>query len=86
MSADKKGFTLGEVLVCIVIIGVIMALSMQTIKMVRTSYTSLAYFAFNTVQDMVGTIYAGDSPSERLTDTDGKNIGSTVIFCGGSTG
>ena len=38
MNKFKKGFTLSEVLVCIVIIGVIMAMSVQTIKIVKTSY------------------------------------------------
>ena len=39
MKNNKKGFTLGEVLVCVAIIGVIMAISVQSIKIVKSSYT-----------------------------------------------
>ncbi len=59
MKINKKGFTLSEVLVCITIIGVIMALSMNSIRIVKASYTALTYFAFNNLQNMVGTIYSG---------------------------
>ena len=66
MKINKKGFTLGEVLVCIMIIGIIMALSMQSIKMVKSSYTSLTYFALKNVQDLVGEIYSGETLKQKL--------------------
>ena len=59
MKKDKKGFTLAEVLVSVTIIGVIMALSLNSIKIVKASYTALTYFTFNNLQNMVGTIYSG---------------------------
>ena len=64
MRKNKFGFTLGEVLVCIVIIGIIMALSVHVIKIVKTSHTALTYFAFNNVNDIVAEVYAGNIPNE----------------------
>ncbi len=81
MKINKKGFTLGEVLVCIMIIGIIMALSMQSIKMVKSSYTSLTYFALKNVQDLVGEIYSGETLKQKLLDIDGKVIDSTTKYC-----
>ena len=61
MEKNKKGFTLSEVLVCIVIIGVIMAFSVNTIRIVKASYTALTYFTFKNLQSIVGTLYSGDT-------------------------
>lgn len=59
MKKIKPGFTLAEILLSLVIIGVIMALSMSSIKLVKTSYASLTYFALKHVQDMTGALYSG---------------------------
>ena len=56
---NKLGFTLAEILLSLVIIGVIMALSVNSIKIVKTSYTSLAYFAHRIVLEMAGSLYSG---------------------------
>ena len=74
MKRNKRGFTLAEVLICLVVIGVIMAISVQTIKIVRASYTSLAYFEFLNIQRMAGEMIAGATP-EILKDAKGMNIG-----------
>lgn len=74
MKRNKHGFTLAEVLICLVVIGVIMAISVQTIKIVRASYTSLAYFEFLNIQRMAGEMIAGATP-EILKDAKGMNIG-----------
>lgn len=84
MKSNKYGFTLGEVLLCVMIMGIIMALSVQSIRIVRSSYTNLTYFAFNTLKNMVGEIYAGDDPGEKLKDNKGKTISSTVAYCEGA--
>lgn len=60
MRSNKLGFTLSEVLVSVVVIGVIMAIAVNSIKVVKASYTSLAYFAFNNVQNMVGALYSAN--------------------------
>ena len=75
MKNNKRGFTLAEVLICLVVIGVIMAISVQTIKIVRASYTSLAYFEFLNIQKMAGEMIAGVTP-EILKDAKGINIGN----------
>lgn len=59
MKKNKNGFTLAEVLLSMMIIGVIMALSVGSIKSVKSSYTTLAYFAHKNIVDMVGVLFAG---------------------------
>ncbi|MCD7740092.1 MAG: prepilin-type N-terminal cleavage/methylation domain-containing protein, partial [Candidatus Gastranaerophilales bacterium] len=75
MRNNKKGFTLSEVLVCLVIIGIIMVLSVNSIKIVRESYISLTYFAFKNLQAMVTELYAGSSQvleGDAMKDEDGN--------------
>ncbi len=86
MKKNKKGFTLGEVLVCVAIIGVIMAISVQSIRIVKSSYTSLAYFSFNTLKLMTAELYAGDMPTGGLKDSDGNTLSSAVTKCKKSDG
>lgn len=62
MRKKKAGFTLGEVLVSIMIIGIIMAISMETIKIVKSSYTSLAYYEFKNIQQIAAEMIAGIMP------------------------
>lgn len=81
MRSNKLGFTLSEVLVSIVIIGVIMAISVNAIKVVKASYTSLAYFAFNNVKNMVGILNSGESHYGELKDINNKNLPSMITQC-----
>lgn len=60
MKKNKLGFTLGEVLVCLAIVGVIMALAAHTIKLAKSSYTAVTYYAYNNVNIMVGELISGD--------------------------
>jgi hypothetical protein len=46
-----------------------MAISVQTTKIVRTSYTTLCYFAYNNVQDMVRELFAGETAINSKTAT-----------------
>ncbi len=78
MKRNKKGFTLGEVLICIAIIGVIMALSVNAIKIVRQSYTSLTYFAFKNLQDAVGVLYSG---VQLLSEDNTNHLEKAVTNC-----
>ena len=64
MKKCKNGFTLAEVLICMVIIGFIVAMSIQTLKIIKTSYASLAYFEFNNIKQMAGELIAGNSPAD----------------------
>lgn len=68
MDKNKKGFTLGEVLICIMVVGIIMALSVQTIKIVKTSYASLGYFAHKNVTAMARELFSGQMPGENTSD------------------
>ena len=61
MKKNKKGFTLAEVLVCMTIIGVIMAFSVNAIRIVKASYTALTYFSHRNLQNIIGTLYSGDT-------------------------
>lgn len=63
MKTIKKGFTLAEVLISMVVIGVIMAASIQTIKIVQASYTSLAFFEFDNIKAIAGEAIGGNSGS-----------------------
>lgn len=67
MRNKKFGFTLGEVLICIMIIGIIMAISMRTIKTIKTSYTALTYHEFINVRQIAAEMIAGDKPYEEGT-------------------
>lgn len=74
MKRNKKGFTLSEVLVAIAIIGVVMALSVQSLKVLRASYTSLTYFALKNVKNIVQEASNG-------TDTMHGDFLNTTTFC-----
>lgn len=86
MKKNKLGFTLGEILVAITVIGVIMALSVNSIKIVKASYTSLAYFAHKNVVNMVGVLNAGDSTEANIKDNDGNTLPSMIAQCRNSNG
>lgn len=86
MKNKKFGFTLSEVLVSVAIIGVIMAISVNSIKIVKASYTSLTYFAFKNVQNMVGIVNSGDSPYGKLKDKDDTELPSMIAQCKNSKG
>ncbi len=75
MKKNKFGFTLAEVLVSMTIVGVIMAISVQTIKVVRASYSSTTYFEFINIQKMAGELIAGMS-YEPLRSAQGGSIGN----------
>ena len=74
MKIDKKGFTLSEVLVAIAIIGVVMALSAQSLKVLRASYSSLTYFALKNVKNIV------QEASNGSDTMDGEFL-NTTTFC-----
>ncbi len=95
MSKNKSGFTLAEVLVSMVIIGVIMALSVQTISIVRASYTALAYYTFESLKAMVTAVYSGSTPETTkgksgIIDTkengDTEELDSATTKCRLNTG
>ena len=65
MKKNKKGFTLSEILIVMLIIGTIMALSLQSIRIVKTSYTNLAFFAFKNLQIIARDMYGGQT--SRMT-------------------
>ncbi len=81
MIKIKKGFTLSEVLICIMIIGIIMALSVQTIKIVKTSYAALGYFAFNTVQALAASVSVGNEIGIKPYKDESGNIIHTTVPC-----
>ncbi|HIS88619.1 TPA: prepilin-type N-terminal cleavage/methylation domain-containing protein [Candidatus Avigastranaerophilus faecigallinarum] len=86
MDRYKLGFTLAEVLVALVIIGVIMAISVHSIKIVKSSYTSLAYFAHKNVVNMVGVLNSGASPEDSIDDSQGNPLPSMIAQCKKSNG
>ena len=86
MNRNKFGFTLAEVLVSVAIIGVIMAISVHSIKIVKSSYTSLAYFAHKNVVNMVGVLNAGGSPDDSIKDSEGNSLPSMIAQCKNSNG
>ena len=57
MKKNKFGFTLTEVLLVIVIVGVILALAVHTFNSLKASYTSLSYFTTKNVELMVRTLF-----------------------------
>lgn len=87
MKRNKKGFTLGEVLISVAVVGIIMAISVPTTKIVKTSYTSLCYFAFNNVQNIVRELFAGETTMDATSAVmlckknvvvNSNNIGATT--------
>lgn len=80
MNKNKFGFTLAEVLVSVAVIGVIMALSVNSIKIVKASYTSLAYFAYNNVSTMAAMLYSDDQ-SVPMKQSDGTNLPTMLSQC-----
>lgn len=59
----KKGFTLAEVLVSLVVVGFIMAMSVKSINIVRASYTALGYFANENINLIVKMLMIDDTSS-----------------------
>ncbi|MBQ8886788.1 MAG: prepilin-type N-terminal cleavage/methylation domain-containing protein [Candidatus Gastranaerophilales bacterium] len=75
MKKHKFGFTLGEVLVSMAVVGIIMALAAHTLKIAKSSYTSMTYHAFNNVNMLVSELISGQRAAVQETD-DGN--GGTV--------
>lgn len=82
MKNRRNGFTLGEVLIAVTVIGVIMAIAVNSIKIVKASYTSLTYFAFNNVKAMIGVLFTGPETGTESTvvkvDAEGNLVKSQV--------
>ena len=55
------------------IVGIIMALSIRSIKIIKSSYASLTYFEFNTIKQIAAELIAGQTPTPLL-DEDEKPI------------
>ncbi len=72
MKRNKRSFTMVELLICLVIVGIIMALAVQAIKTMNSSYTTLTYKAFKDMQTIVNSMWEvnDDSP---FADLDGEN-------------
>lgn len=81
MKKDKKSFTLSEVLISMAIIGFVMAMSLSTIKIVKTSYTALTYFTFKNIKDMVGEAFAGSLPQESALSDTGERMSYPIARC-----
>lgn len=87
MKKHKKGFTLSEVLISLMVVGVIMALSVPTLKVLRASYTSTTFFVFNNINAMVEELIAGKdiSGDDNIHDAnidDSFNMPKTAtIYC-----
>lgn len=85
MKRHNNGFTLSEILISMAIIGVILAISINAIKLVKASYTALAYFAHRNIVNMVGVLYSGTITSSEttrggdITDEDGKFIRRGIV-------
>ncbi len=79
MKKNRRGFTLAEVLICMVILGVIMAISVGTLKVIRASYTSLAYFEYKNIQRMAGEMIAGLTPNSIKSEFDGDDQNKALI-------
>lgn len=79
MKTNKLGFTLGEILICMMIIGIIMTLSASTLTTLKSSYTSLSYFTFKNMQTAVRELYAGQTA--KTTDDS-----SAIMMCTRSDG
>ena len=75
MKKYKKGFTLAEVLICLLIVGFIIALSIHTIRIVKASYSALTYFEFNTIKQIAGELIAGKAPNDNA-----NNSVQTTVF------
>ncbi len=78
MRRNKLGFTLGEVLVCMAIIGIIMALAAHTIKLAKSSYTAVTYHAFNNVNMMVGELIGAE---RRALDSNNNQLPFATSTC-----
>ncbi len=61
----KKSFTLIELMICLAIIGIILGAAIPSIKTAVASYTSLTYYAFNSVKTMAQVMRLSDSIENR---------------------
>ena len=92
MRNRKSGFTLGEVLICIMIVGIIMAVATRTIKVIKASYTALTYNEYINIKQIAAEMIAGERPYDEIpagtttvlrTDVGYKTIITTnnQVFC-----
>lgn len=92
MRNRKFGFTLGEVLICIMIVGIIMAIATRTIKVIKASYTALTYNEYINIKQIAAEMIAGERPFDERpagtttvlrTDVGYKTIITTnnQVFC-----
>lgn len=81
MKKYKYGFTLSEILLALVIVGVILAFAVTTLKALKASYTPLAYFANNNVNSMVRVLFSEDMVKKNITycETSDENIATILM-------
>lgn len=87
MKINKTGFTLAEVLISMTVVGMILALSVGSIKIARASYTPMAHFVFENMKGLVGSIAAGNTSARNdFLDDENKRVTHVTIPCVDSTG
>lgn len=74
MRNRKSGFTLGEVLICIMIVGIIMAVATRTIKVIKASYTALTYNEYINIKQIAAEMIAGERPFDE------RPAGTTTVL------
>lgn len=95
MHKKKNGFTLAEVLISMVIIGTILAMSIKTVQVMKTSYSTLTYFAYKNLQAAIGSIMTGAAPNTKFfksgitkTNEEGelRELDSVLVHCKNKNG
>ncbi len=71
MKKKKHSFSMSELLVCMTIIAIVVSMAIPSIKAAQSSYTSLTYFAFDTLKQLVRAMYTVSS-SAPLADSSGN--------------
>lgn len=79
MKNYKHGFTMTEILISLVVIGVIIAVSVPAINRATSTYTSLTYQAYNNMQTIIKSMWEVNSES-TIEDLDGNEHGREDVI------
>ena len=81
MNKKRIGFTLVEIIIALVIMGFIATIGFQVMQIQKTSYTSLAYYAYKNIKNVASEIMLTEmqgkvAEGEQMTTYDSRKEGT----------
>ena len=83
MNKKRKGFTLPEILIAVVLAGFIATTATQVIQINKTAYVSLAYYTYDNLKGALGELII---PETQNLDIETEGFGRYTMLVTGPTG